>query len=159
MSARDYAFEALAEVSGTDWVQGRGELNAALKSIREQSEIEDSYLLADEIHERSKMYRQVFADAVLTPSALAKHWKRVFEEAERPKGTNLHADLGCETCGGDKFVLVNLRAVGDKDVTAVNFEEWAPCPDCNHGDVSFWRPDGTKFRPPDPARVREMMRG
>jgi hypothetical protein len=159
MSERDYAFEALAEVTSTDWNEGRGELNAALKSIREQSEIEDGYLLAAEIHDRAKMYRQVFADAVLTPTALSKHWKRVLEESDRPKGSNLHADLGCQTCGGDKFVLVNLRAVGDKDVTAVNFEEWAPCPDCNHSDVSFWRPDGTKFRAPDPGRVREMMRG
>lgn len=80
MTQRDYAFEALAEVSATNWETGRGELNAALKSIRFQSEIEDSYLLAAEIHERAKMYRLVFEGAALTPSALAKHWKRVKEE-------------------------------------------------------------------------------
>ena len=86
---RDYAFEALAEVSGTDWEVGRGKLNAALKSIRAQCEIEDSYLLADEIHERAKMYRALFPNAALTPTALAKHWKRVFEETQRrPKFSN-----------------------------------------------------------------------
>lgn len=82
--ARDYAYEALAEVTATDLNAGRGELNAALKSIREQSEIEDDYLLADEIHERAKMYRALMPDVMLTPSALAKHWLRVFEET-RPR--------------------------------------------------------------------------
>lgn len=80
---RDYAFEALAEVTSTDWNTGRGELNKALMLIREQSEIEDSYLLSAEIHERAKMYRAVLKNALLTPSALAKHWKRVKEETQR----------------------------------------------------------------------------
>ena len=77
---RDYAYEALAEVTATHPSEGRGQLNAALKSIRAQSEIEDSYLLSDEIHERAKMYRSLFPDVALTPTALAKHWVRVFEE-------------------------------------------------------------------------------
>ena len=84
MKPRDYAYEALAEVTGSDWDVARGELNAALKSIREQSEIEDGYLLSAEIHERAKMYRALFENAALTPSALAKHWKRVKEET-RPR--------------------------------------------------------------------------
>jgi len=77
---RDYAYEALAEVTSTDQGVGRGQLNAALKQIREQAEIPDSYLLAAEIHERAKMYRALFENAALTPTALAKHWKRVKEE-------------------------------------------------------------------------------
>ena len=81
---RDYAYEALAEVTSTDMNAGRGELNAALKSIREQSEIADSYLLSAEIHERAKMYRHLMPDVLCTPSALAKHWKRVHEET-RPR--------------------------------------------------------------------------
>lgn len=81
---RDYAYEALAEVTGSDMNEHRGQLNAALKSIRAQAEIEDSYLLADEIHARAKMYRSVFENAALTPTALAKHWIRVFEET-RPR--------------------------------------------------------------------------
>jgi hypothetical protein len=80
---RDFAYEALADVTGTDWTTGRGELNAALKSIREQSEIEDSYLLASEIIDRAKMYRVAMPDVILTPSALAKHYLRVRQEVER----------------------------------------------------------------------------
>lgn len=148
MKAREYDFEALAEVTGTDWTAGRGELNSALKSIREQSGISDGYLLADEIHVRAKLYREVMPDVMLTPSALAKHWLRVFEESEqrRSRGTNQHAGLGCETCSGDKFVQVESEP-----------ERYAVCPDCNQADASFWRADGTRFVPPDSARVRELM--
>jgi hypothetical protein len=81
---RNYSYEALAEVTATDWNEGRGQLNTALKSIRAQSEIEDDYLLSCEIHERAKMYRAVFEGAALTPTALAKHWIRVYEET-RPR--------------------------------------------------------------------------
>lgn len=157
---RDYAYEALAEVTGSDMNAARGELNSALKSIREQSEVMDSYLLADQIHTRSKLYRSLMPDAMLTPSALAKHWKRVWEEASRvkPKTTNAHASPSeCQTCDGDRFVVVNLRSAGEKGVTGANFEEYAPCPDCNHQDPTFYRFDGTRASPPDPAKVREMM--
>ena len=81
---RDYAYEALAEVSATDMNVGRGQLNAALKAIREQEpELTDSYLLSVEIHERAKMYRAVFENAALTPTALAKHWQRVKAETHK----------------------------------------------------------------------------
>lgn len=153
MKEREYDFEALAEVTGTDWTAGRGELNSALKSIREQSGIEDGYLLADEIHVRAKLYRQVFEGAALTPNALAKHWLRVFEEAEQRKAsrptTNARAEAThCALCNGDRFVLVESEP-----------DRYAVCPDCSTVDVSFWRHDGTRFVPPDPGRVREMMRG
>jgi hypothetical protein len=89
---RDYAFEALAEVTGTDWEVGRGQLNAALRDIQKQSEL-TGYLLGAEIHERAKMYQGVFEGAALTPTALAKHWSRLPEEAKKLKrgGVNLHA--------------------------------------------------------------------
>ena len=95
---RDYAYEALAEVTGTDMNVGRGELNAALRDIRTAhpalASTEDSYLLSAEIHERAQMYRGVFEGAALTPTALSKHWLRLPEEAKKLKrgGTNLHAD-------------------------------------------------------------------
>jgi hypothetical protein len=90
---RDYAYEALAEVTNSDPSVARGALNAALRDIRLQSEIEDSYLLGAEVHERSKQYLAVFPDAALTPTALAKHWSRLPEEAKKLKrgGVNLHA--------------------------------------------------------------------
>ena len=93
---RDYAYEALAEVTASDPEVARGELNAALRDIRkmepEVAEIGDSYLLGDVIHGRAKMYRAVFESAALTPTALAKHWLRVLEEFSQMKrgGVNLH---------------------------------------------------------------------
>jgi hypothetical protein len=156
--SRDYAFEALAEVTDTDWNTGRGELNAALKSIREESDITDSYVLADEIHQRAKAYREVMPEVMLTPSSLAKHWKRVAEEARRPpaKAANLHAAVtDCQTCGGDRFVVVSLRKPaqsvwmterGLKAQEDQMIEEYAGCPDCNPG-IGM-----------DPERARAMMR-
>ena len=80
---RDYAYEALAEVTSTDQGIGRGQLNAALKQIREQEpELHDSYLLSAEIHERAKMYRALWPEISLTPSALSKHWMRVKAETK-----------------------------------------------------------------------------
>ena len=81
---RDYAYEALAEVTSTDWNVGRGELNAALRDIRNQEpDVLDSFLLSVEIHERAKMYRVVFPNAALTPTALSKHWQRVRAETSK----------------------------------------------------------------------------
>lgn len=167
MAERNYSFEALAEVTGTDWKAGRGELNIALKSIREQCDIPDDYLLAAEIHDRAKMYRQAMPDVMLTPTALAKHWKRVFEEAERPKGTNLSVVGECQTCGGDRFVVVATRKpfvspwMTERRIKPQNLasEEVAACPDCNAAaDTSFRRFDGSLFRSPDPALTREWMK-
>lgn len=166
--ARDFAYEALAEVTGTDWTAGRGELNAALKSIREQTEVTDSYLLADLIHKRAKMYREVMPDVMLTPTALAKHWRRVLEESERkPRSTNRSVSVVCETCGGDRFVTVRLRSP-DQTIWMTEHgiqanprefhEEVAPCPDCNPTEISYWRHDRTKFTVMDPAAVREAIR-
>lgn len=169
--ARDYAFEALAEVTNTDWNAGRGELNAGLKSIKEQSEITDSYLLADEIHKRAKLYRKVMPEVMLTPTALAKHWARVYEEMESRRfvdTTNVAAKAtACDTCGGDRFVLYSTRKPvttawmeehGIKASETDMLEEYAPCPDCNStADTSFHRPDGSQFRSPDPGKVREML--
>jgi hypothetical protein len=166
---RDYAFEALAEVTGTDWVTGRGELNAALKQIRAQTEVQDGFLLADLIHTRAKMYREVMPDVILTAPALAKHWLRVLEESarkNRPQSTNRHVDTDCATCGGDRFVTVRLRPqeqtmwmkergiVPSKDSF---HEEVACCPDCNPSDVSYFT-GGRKFRQMDPAAVRDALR-
>ena len=91
--SRDYAYEALAEVTSTNMETGRGQLNAALKSIREEADIEDSYLLAAEIHERAKLYRALMPEVLLTAPALAKHWRRVAEEPlRRRRGENLTAE-------------------------------------------------------------------
>lgn len=80
---RDYSYEALAEVTASDPSVARGQLNAALKAIRDQEPEVDDYLLSCEIHERAQMYRAVFSNAALTPTALAKHWQRVLAETKR----------------------------------------------------------------------------
>ncbi len=95
MRERDYAWEALAEVTNTDSEVGRGKLNAALRDIRTQepalASTDNSYLLSAEIHERAKMYRQAYPEIALTPNALAKHWQRVKAESRKVRGQNLHA--------------------------------------------------------------------
>lgn len=78
-------------------------------------------------------------------------------------GTNAVAPVpNCGTCGGDRFVLFSTRVpeqsawMEEKGIVpnSDEIEEMAPCPDCNPADTSFWRPDGTKFQSPEPARVR-----
>lgn len=98
MRERDYAYEALADVTGSDPEVARGQLNAALRDIRTQepalASVQDSYLLSAEIHDRAAQYKQVWPDITLTPTALAKHWTRLPEEALKLQrgGVNLHAD-------------------------------------------------------------------
>lgn len=166
---RDYAYEALAEVTGTNMDTGRGKLNAALKSIRLQSAETDSYLLAAEIHERAKMYRYVMPDMLLTPTALAEHWQRVLEESRRTQATNRQTVTLCPTCEGDRFVLVGSRPVvqtqwmrdhGIALAGDAQHDEYAACPDCNaNAETGFFRADGSKFVGMDPAMTRERMRG
>jgi len=172
--AKDYAYEALAEVTATDMNGGRGELNMALKLIREQAPevADDNFLLSEMIRARAVMYRSVMGDVLLTPTALAKHWQRVFEEAEHRKGlgaTNQASTKSaeCATCGGDWFVVVATRKPmmsplllerGVKPVVGELFEEVAPCPDCGQGiDTTRRAANGRLIECPDPVRVREMM--
>lgn len=169
MATRDFAFEALAEVTNTDWTAGRGELNAALKSIRlQEPEIHDGYLLSCEIHDRAKMYEVVMGtEILLTPSALAKHWLRVKEQMPKSRpsispstaipseGTGTLVPSVCETCNGDRLVLIATRTAPASDT---GFDEYAPCPDCNsYAHADFWRGDGSRHTSPDPAMTRMRM--
>jgi hypothetical protein len=72
----------------------------------------------------------------------------------------------CETCNGHRLVVVATRLqeqtfwMKERGITPSDdpYEEWAACPDCNTAaDASYHRFDGTKFVPPDPAKVREML--
>jgi hypothetical protein len=156
MKPRDLPYESLAEATGTDQTAGRGELNAALKSIRQQSTL-TGQLLAGEIQVRARQYRQLMPDVVLTPNALAKHWHRVNVEAARSTGTNLHSDARCATCEGDRFVPVGTTSIETNFGRSLEVDQYAPCPDCGPADVHWWRPDGTRAACPDPAQVRELM--
>ena len=89
---------------------------------------------------------------------------RSLMRAARPR-----EQVSCNTCGGDRFVLVALRTPettdwmnrhGFKAKEDQPIEELAPCPDCNPtANTSFRRHDGMEVTCPDPARVRQMMSG
>src|SRR5262245_4836329 len=135
--ARDFAFEELARVTSTDWKEGRGELNAALKSIKEQEpEIFDNYLLSCEITKRAKAYVAFMGKGIApTPPPLAKHWKRVADQRPKPTYTPPSPYLTrCPTCDGHKLVLYATRPAKSREDAP--FEEFAPCPDCNPIDYS-----------------------
>lgn len=166
---RDYSFEALVEVCGLtpDEItkDERGRVNAALKQLREVHP--DDYLLADMIHDRAKLYREVYADAALTPQALAGNWSQLVAKHEdwrkaQVVQTNQHApSTECPTCNGDKLVVYSIRKEeGGVEGHPVEIEEMAPCPACNSRvDAGFWRGDGSRFVPPDPGQTRARLRG
>jgi len=151
--APDYAYEALADVTNSDLDGHRGELNAALRLIREMTELA-GYELATAIRDHAAHYRVVMgAEIMLTPGALAKHWHRVEAETQRKTGTNLAVNTDCATCEDDRWVVVSTRPA----IEDTFYEEVAPCPDCNSTEIWFRRFDGTIFRTPDAGRTREMM--
>ncbi len=91
---------------------------------------------------------------------------------DKPKaaGSNLHGKASnCRTCGGDKLVVVAIRAavatsrmtkLGIKLPKVDGMEEWAPCYTCARDlDTSFFRPDGSLARSLDPALIERMHRG
>jgi hypothetical protein len=127
---RDLPFEALAEATSTDWNVGRGELNMALKSIREQMPGLDDTELATEIIYRAKLYKEFMGPTIaLTAAALAKHWLRVVEQKKNTREvTNASAaPNGCQTCDGMGLVLVRIRP---SDNPHSGYEEYGICPDC-----------------------------
>ncbi len=91
-------------------------------------------------------------------------------EFDKPKTAkaNLQGKASdCRTCGGDRLVVVAIRAPvqsswmkkrGIKIPQTAGMEEWAPCPDCSTADPSFFRADGSQARALDPGKVREWMK-
>ena len=97
----------------------------------------------------------------------------IFDAGDWPRepkssSTNLHAPAGeCQTCGGDRFVLVARRPVvqsiwmrehGITPPADSAIEEMAACPDCSSAETGFTRFDGSKARALDPARIRMMLK-
>lgn len=68
----DLLFEALAETCGINTTQltvsSRGQLNRATKELR------DIGATPEQVTGKAAAYRKTYDDAVLTPTALAKHW-------------------------------------------------------------------------------------
>ncbi len=78
-------------------------------------------------------------------------------DAPQEQATNLAVNRSCATCSGDRFVLYATRTDTYNGHSA-EVEELAPCPDCNAGvKTQFERPNGSYFRSPDPAKVRERL--
>ena len=123
---RDLSWEALVEVTGANVGVERGALNAALASIREQSPDLDDGDLAILIKLRADQYRKGFDGAVLTPSALAKHWNRISTEAKtvKPIVAPKPDDPGWMMCG---------LCMNDAWLYVVGTEDTVPCPECNRG--------------------------
>ena len=145
MSARrDYSFEALCEVTGAEMSEltknERGRINAALAELRAINP--DDYLLSYQIHERARLWHDVYPEIALTPQALTGVWSSIEEKAaqvKRAQATTVsNAPMqveACSRCGGHKMVFVTEDAV-------------IPCPVCNsNADASFWRFDGSRFVP------------
>lgn len=164
---RDYSFEAMVEVCGITLTEitkdERGRVNAALVQLREIHP--DDFLLADMIHDRAKLYRDVYEGAALTPQALSGNWSQLVDKHVEWKSaqvvaTNIYAPATeCETCGGDKLVVYSTRPAPVEDKGHIHvYEEFAPCPACNGAaNTGFWRADGTRFNTPDSGMVRRRM--
>jgi uncharacterized protein with PIN domain len=150
----DHSFDALVQVTGATVSAERGALNAALKTLREaEPELEDEDL-ALLIQLRAEAYKRAWPEMALTPTALAKHWSRIMEEAPKPTYQEARPER-CPVCEGHKMVLARERP---SDNPHSSFEEWAPCPQCNHSTSgSYWRADGTRHQMLDPERVRRMV--
>jgi hypothetical protein len=152
---QDFSFEALVEVTGATVSSERGALNAALRDIREAADELTDEELASEIRYRASIYRAMWPDMALTPTALSKHWERIPLEAPKPTYPEPSPAAECETCGGNKFVVYSTRPSANP---LSLYEEVAPCPDCNSGaNAGFWRSDGTRFNAPDPGLVRRRI--
>jgi len=152
MRQPDVAYEALAQATSADMDGSRGELNRALKLIRDQTDAIGEHL-ASEIRTRAQMYRQQMPDVMLTPTALAKHWQRLEETAaRRPHATNQSSAVtDCTLCGGDRMVLVQTRPAPNGA-----YEEYACCPSCNRSDSSYYLM-GRKIQALDPDLVLQRM--
>lgn len=73
-------------------------------------------------------------------------------DTPKPAGTNLHAYVDCQTCGGDRMVPYSTRTDTYNGHSA-EVEEMAPCPDCNPTANTL----RVGFKSPDPAKVRERL--
>src|SRR4029450_9449431 len=134
---RDLSFEKLAEVCGIDITslsgQSRGALNRALGLMREASpDLEDAEL-AMVIESKAASYRKVMGDALLTPTALAKHWAQleglVAQQQAREQRVNvITSPSDCSVCDGSRMVLAYCRPASnahpDHSKPTDGFEAW-----------------------------------
>jgi hypothetical protein len=113
---RDLSFEKLAEVCGVDITAltptARGALNRALSDIRSATTELDDGELALVIEAKASTYRRVMDGAILTPTALAKHWPNLdgmLSAQTAPVTYVTHDRAYCTTCEGLRFVHAGYR--------------------------------------------------
>ncbi len=142
---RDLSFEKLAEVCGVDITAltptTRGAMNAALKDIRLASPGLDDADLAVIIDGKAATYVKVMDGALLTPTALSKHWAALdgmlaAQKRATPVTNASSPRVECDTCDGLRFVLAfyrnpGVRPPGEYDAERHGHEVMSPCPDCN----------------------------
>ena len=91
-NSQDPCWEALLRATGANPTAERVRLNMALKIIRNCSidrEHLDPSVIPSEIERRAILYRRAFPKCTITPMALAKHWLRVSDEAEKPESREM----------------------------------------------------------------------
>ena len=97
--ARDQLFDALVEVCQIDpkalTSSARGAANRAIKELREVG------AEPEQIVQAARAYRTRYPGAVVTPSALAKHWPSLLEGSPAPAQT---AAPQCSECRGTGYV-------------------------------------------------------
>lgn len=81
---RDLAWEALVQETAANPAMERGQLNVALRAIREAAFTEGltEEGIPEEIRLRCEAYRRTYPGLPLTPTALAKHWFRVMVQPQ-----------------------------------------------------------------------------
>lgn len=153
----------LAEVCGIEigalTPTARGALNKALSDIRSATSELDDEELALVIEAKASTYRKVMDGALLTPTALAKHWPNLdgmLQAQSAPTTYVTHDRAMCTTCDGLRFVhaffrppvLTQWMVEVSKHAKATPPARWltdpsqydperhgadvmTPCPDCN----------------------------
>ena len=160
---RDLSFEKLCEVCAVEMASltptARGALNKALSDIRSVTGDLSDGELSLVIEAKAWTYRKVMGDALLTPTALAKHWASLdgmLAAQTAPTSYVSHDRRECTTCDGLRFVhaffrkplLTQQMIEQSKLPKAKPPAEWltdpskydeerhghevmTPCPDCN----------------------------
>lgn len=89
---KDHLFETVAAVCDIDYreltPQSRGPLNTATKQLR------DLDVTPDEVRYRASNWPNLFPDATLTPTALAKHWPQLARERAPAQRRDRYVEMG-----------------------------------------------------------------
>ena len=123
-AARDFAWDALVDVTQANPSVERGAINKALSAIREAAKMDGlaEEDVPQEIRRRAAAYRRTYPQMAMTPMALAKHWFRVITPNERGHE--------CPVCRlrfkGPRALEDHLRVVHYDDAPTADATSWHP---------------------------------